>query len=179
MDLTLLSVAGDGEFVVHPWIADALKPYQQEQADQRHRRAATMRLARINAGRGDFGDLVEIARHLAVTRQFDELIGFAEEANTMIGGQLGELSVAAFLGQVVPMVPQEVDGFLTLADREMRALLNTGSVAAAIDRATTMFATAKQRAEADPATSKRNATCTRTHTHTHTHTSPSISLPAI
>ena len=150
VDLTLISPAGDSEVVVHAWIADALRAHQQDLLDERHRRAADMRMARLEAGRGGFGDLVEIARHRAATRQFDELIGFAQSANAAIARQLGELSVAAFLGQIIPMIPPHVDGYLPLADREMQALLKTGSVAAALDRANRIAATARHKAETDP-----------------------------
>jgi tetratricopeptide (TPR) repeat protein len=148
VDLTLLSVADDEEFVVHPWIANALEPHQHGQADERHRHAVTMRLARVNGGRGSFGDLVEIAVHLAVTRQFDDLMRFAHEVTTING--LGELSVAAFLGQVIPMLPEDADGYLWLTGREQEALLNTSSVGAAVDRATAILTTAKRLAQADP-----------------------------
>ena len=151
VDLTLLSLVGDGEVVMHAWIADALRSHQQQDAlDQRHRRAADMRLARFPAGRGGFGDLVEICRHRAAAHQFDELIGFALDASAAIAEQLGELSVAAFLSQVIPMIPTDLDGFLPLADRELQALLNTGSVAAALDRATRIAAVTREQAEADP-----------------------------
>jgi tetratricopeptide (TPR) repeat protein len=153
LDLTLLSTAGDEEFVVHPWLADALRPYQEDLVDQRHRRAITMRLARLTTGHGDFADLIEIANHQAATRQFDELVSFALTTSTIIATQLGELSVAAFLGQIVPMVPTDTKNFLALADRETDALLNTGNVSAAVDRATATTGIALERAEAEPSNS--------------------------
>jgi len=151
VDLTLLAPAGDHRVVVHPWIADALGPYQGDQAEQRHRRAAVMRWAQLEAGTVGFGDLVELARHLAASQQFHELVEFATAASDAISRQLGELSVAAFLAEAVPLVSAEVDGFLPLADRETQALLDTGSVAAAVDRATAILTVTRRRAEADPA----------------------------
>ena len=109
-----------------------------------------MRLARLNTGRGDFGDFIEIAHHQAATRQFDQLVSFAIEATELLGREVGELSVAAFLGQVLPMVPTDTQGFQNLARREADALQNAGSISAAVDRASAMVNIALARVEADP-----------------------------
>ena len=150
LDLTLLSASDGDQVVVHPWIADSLAGHQGGEEEVRHRRAAAMRLARLQAGRADFGDLVEVCRHHAASHQINELIAFASVAADAIGAQLGQVSLTAFLGEVVPLVPTDVEGFLPLADRETRALLAIGSVTAASTRANAILAAARQRAEADP-----------------------------
>ena len=156
-DLTLLSRAAGDEVVVHPWIADALAEYQREGVGERHRRALAMRMARLEAGRGDLGDFVEVCRHLSETDQFDDLVGFASQVSTAVAAQLGELSVAAFLGEVLPLVPEDVDGYLWLADREREALAQTGSLSAAVQRASALLAVAQELADQDPT----NATAQR------------------
>ena len=150
IDLTLLSVAGDREVVVHPWIAEALSGHQGEDASVRHQRAITMRIARFEAGTGAFADLIEICHHYASSERFTELSDFGQAAVAAIETQLGELSVATFLGEIVPMIPTATAGFLMLADRERQALLNTGSVSAATQRADAILRTVRHRAQADP-----------------------------
>jgi hypothetical protein len=150
VDLTLLSSADDDEIVVHPWIADSVSTHHGDHAALRHHRAVSMRLARLQSGRGGFADLVEICRHHAAAEQFEELLAFAFAAVAALETQVGEYSVAAFLGEVVPMVPADTDGFLPLSDRESQALLNTGSVSAATQRAHAILAAAHKRTEADP-----------------------------
>lgn len=68
-DLTLLSPVGDTAVVVHPLIADALERRHGDDLERRHAAALAMRMARLNAGRGDFGDLVEVCRHLSQLRR--------------------------------------------------------------------------------------------------------------
>ncbi|MCA1568996.1 MAG: CHAT domain-containing protein [Chloroflexi bacterium] len=150
LDLTLLSPADDDEVVVHPWIANALSSHQGDGEAARHRRAVAMRLARFPDGRGAFGDLVEICRHHAATFEIDDLIDFALAAVEALRAQLGALSVSGFLGEVVPMVPAEAVRFLPLADRELTALVETGSIGAAIERATMMLRVAEKRCDLDP-----------------------------
>jgi len=150
IDLTLLSVADDDQIVVHPWVAGVVLTRDDDGVAERHRRAAAMRDARLEAGRVTFADLVEICRHHAGAAQHRELVGFAFSAVAGIEAQFGELSVAAFLGEVVPLVPSSTDGFLPLADRESEALLNTGSVRAALQRAGTLLRLTRESAAADP-----------------------------
>ena len=150
VDLTLLSVASDDDIVVHPWIAGALAERHEDGLAQRHRRAAAMRLARLEAGRVEFADLVEICRHHAGAGQHDELTQFARAAFTAIEQQLGELSVAAFLGEVLPLVPEEHPNHGALGGREVYALLNTGRVTAARERAAELLVVAARQLEANP-----------------------------
>src|SRR5262249_37210027 len=106
-----------------------------------------MRLDRVRAPGWRFGDLVEIARHRAEAGRFDELIGFALAACDALNGAL---SVAAYLGEVMPMVPTEAGGYLPLADHELQALLAAGTTTAALERMKAMIDVARTRAQADP-----------------------------
>ena len=151
IDLTLLSAANGDEVVVQPWTADALAQREPELASERHERAAAMRLARIGTARGEFDDLLEIARHLAAAGQLETLLSFTQDVVAPVESSLGELSVATFLGEVVPNVPPRTPGFLELAHREAQALLNTGRVAAAAARAQTILDIAHEHADADAA----------------------------
>ncbi|WP_322761517.1 ATP-binding protein, partial [Frankia sp. Cr2] len=143
-DRTLL-LRLDGDVLVHPWIAHWLVDVEPETRMERHGRAERMRLARIEAGRGDFADLVEVARHLAAQERFDDVVAQALTFTDMLAG---ESSVAALLGEVVPMVPADSRGFLELVERELAALLNTGGTAAARDRGESLVAAARRLAEA-------------------------------
>ncbi len=62
--------------------------------------------------------------------------------------------MAALLGEIVMMVRPDTRGFLELVDRELAALLNIGSTAAARDRGEVMVASARRLAEADPTNSE-------------------------
>ncbi|WP_239310711.1 hypothetical protein, partial [Frankia sp. Cj3] len=135
-DRTLL-LRLDGDVLVHPWIAHWLADVEPETRTERHGRAERMRLARLEAGRADFADLVEVARHLAAQERFDDVVA---QTLTFTGVLAGESSVAALLGEVGPMVPADSRGFLELVERELTALLNTGSTAAARDRGSAMVA---------------------------------------
>ncbi|WP_239340160.1 tetratricopeptide repeat protein, partial [Frankia sp. CiP3] len=149
-DRTLL-LRLDGDVLVHPWIAHWLADVEPETRTERHGRAERMRLARLEAGRADFADLVEVARHLAAQERFDDVVA---QTLTFTGMLAGESSVAALLGEVGPMVPADSRGFLELVERELTALLNTGSTAAARDRGSAMVASARRLAEADPTNSQ-------------------------
>ncbi|KLL12827.1 hypothetical protein [Protofrankia coriariae] len=151
-DRTLL-LRLDGDVLVHPWIAARLVDVEPETRAERHGRAERMRLARLDAGRGDFADVVEVARHRSAQHRFDDVVAFTLDVAEML---TGESSVAALLGEVVPMVPPDSRGFLELVDRELAALLNIGITSAAWERGDTMVASARRlaEAEADPTDSQ-------------------------
>ncbi|MEK8109409.1 hypothetical protein NKG94_41955 [Micromonospora sp. M12] len=150
IDSTLLSRAAEGDIMVLAWVSEALRRYQGSAWPTRHQRAIVMRSARLTNGNGTFTDLVEIARHYAALHQTEQMIDFALLAAETIARQLGELSVAAFLGEIVDLVPTTDRTFLPLADREAQALLATGSIDAAFNRYTKILLTTAQFAEANP-----------------------------
>ena len=149
IDLTLFSRIGLDQIVVHPWIADAVAERQGNELAARHMRAAVMRIARVNSSDGRFADLVEVCRHFAGAHMHDDLVGFGFQAVDAIK-RFGELSVAAFLGEIVPLVVPEHPHYVWLADRETQALLNTGSVSVARQRTNHLLAVTKMRVEAEP-----------------------------
>jgi tetratricopeptide (TPR) repeat protein len=147
VDLTLMTPSVDGELAVHGWVAESLAAYQGADQTIRHDRAAEMRLGRTRAGTWSFGDLVEIARHRAGAGRSDDLISFALAACDALRGTV---SVAAYLGEVMPLVAPATARYLQLADRELQALLASGSTGAALQRAKVIVDFAASRAEADP-----------------------------
>ena len=110
--LTLLTAAGVEGVVVHPWVGEALLAHQGPAVAGRHERAAQMRIARINTGRAGFDDLVEVARHLAAIQRYDDLAAYALSA---ADAGLGEVSVAALLGEILRTLPTDHAGYLSVA----------------------------------------------------------------
>ena len=146
--LTLLGTAPPGELVVHPWISAALLRNEPgERLVQRHRRAAAMRLHRLQEGRGGFDDLVELIRHFAGCGDYDAAVAVAFEGCDLLSG---EVAIAALLAEAVPLIPTEHPDYLPLADRECEALLRTGLVTATTDRRARLLLVAQERVAADP-----------------------------
>ena len=150
IDLTLLATVDGNEITVLPWVAETLAAHQGGDVIVRHRRAAAMRLARINAGRGRFGEIIETARHFTAAGEVEQFVQFTYEASVRLAADDGALSVAAFLGELLPAVPTSHPNFLPLADREIAALLNTGRLSAARNRADAMLRIAEGRCQANP-----------------------------
>ncbi|MDN3356130.1 CHAT domain-containing protein, partial [Actinomadura sp. DC4] len=148
-DLTLLTTVGD-EILAHSWVAMALVPHQGDQLSRRHRQALAMRLARLQEGRAGYDDLIDIAHHYAATHQYDDLTDFALGAAEVLAHQVGELSVAAFLGEVTPSVPTDRRGYLLVLERESTALVRTGDLTTATARIQAMVETTRQATAADP-----------------------------
>ncbi|MGH3623374.1 MAG: hypothetical protein ACRDQ5_16510 [Sciscionella sp.] len=153
VDLTLLSStpvssALDHELVVHPWISGALLARQADaKLTERHRRAADMRLHRVNHGRGRFDDLVEVVRHLAGCHDYDGAVQAAFDACDIL---TGEVAISALLAEAVPLLPHNHPSFLALADRECEALLRIGLLTATTERRAHMLTVSEDRAAADP-----------------------------
>ncbi|WP_165521722.1 CHAT domain-containing protein [Micromonospora zingiberis] len=163
IDSTLLSRTADGDLIVLAWVAEALARHQGPTGPNRHRRAIAMRFRRLEANRGAFTDLVEIARHYAELNENTEMISFALAAAEMIARQLGELSVATFLGDVIGWAPTDDRRFLPLADREAAALMATGSLDAAYHRTLKLLAVTQKFADADPSNAQAQRDLSITH----------------
>jgi hypothetical protein len=147
-DLTLLSSSHDGQLLVHPWIAEALRRHHgDDEIAQRHRQAARMRVHRWNEGRGGLDDLVEVIRHFAGCGDYDQAVAVAFEACELVGGAVG---IAALLAEAVPLIPSVHPEFLALANRECEMLLQIGLVGATIERRQAMQDVAASRVTADP-----------------------------
>ena len=148
-ELTLLSPAPHpGELVVHPWIGHALQAHLSDaERVERHRRAADMRLQRINTGRGGFDDITELIAHLARSGDHDTAVATARQAVDMVGG---EVAVSALLAEIVPLIPTNHPNYLWLAERECLALTAIGLVSATMDRYHAQLRIAEGRVTSDP-----------------------------
>jgi hypothetical protein len=149
VDLTLLTPLGPEEVAVHPWISGALVAFQGNQVDQRRSQAIAMRLRRLNSGRGDYDDLIDIAHNFAETGRFDELASFGLEIADLLARQVGELSVAAFLGEIIPAMPS-TRRYISLTIRSLQALTRTGSITAGLQQAKAMVEICFREARTDP-----------------------------
>ena len=149
VDLTLLTPLGPEQVAVHPWVSAALDAFQGDRVDHRRSQAIAMRLQRFNSGRGGYDDLVDIAHNFAATGRFDELASFGLEVADLLARQVGELSVAAFLGEIIPALPA-TRRYLPLTIRGLEALVRTGSITAGLRQAKSMVEVCSREAEADP-----------------------------
>ncbi len=149
VDLTLLTRLGTDEVAVHSWVSAALAVFQGDQIDHRRSQAIEMRLRRLNSGRGGYDDLVDMAHNFAATGRFDELAGFGLEVAGLLAEQAGELSAAAFLGEIIPAMPA-TGRYLELSRRGLEALIRTGSISAGLQQAKAMVEIAAREASAEP-----------------------------
>ena len=149
VDLTLLTPLGPEEVAVHPWLSAALDAFQGDQVDHRRSQAIAMRLQRFNGGRGGYDDLVDMAHNFAATGRFDELAGFGLQVADLLARQVGELSVAAFLGEIIPAMPA-TRRYLAFARRGLEALIRTGSISAGLQQAKSMVEICAREVAADP-----------------------------
>jgi hypothetical protein len=84
-DLTLLSPGP--AIVMHPWTAElAIRNLDADQPAL-HQRALAMRWRRFDQDRGDTGDLLDIARHLAALHRYDDITDVAEQATRTVPGR--------------------------------------------------------------------------------------------
>jgi hypothetical protein len=95
-------MAADTTITMLPWIADSLEHPSDPDLSAEHERALAMRYHRFEQGRGDYGDLLDIPRHLAHLGRYDDLAEMARQATQAIGGTL---AVAAYLADIRPLVP--------------------------------------------------------------------------
>ena len=149
VDLTLLTPLDPEEVAVHPWVSAALDAFQGDQVDHRRSQAIEMRLQRFNSGRGAYDNLVDVAHNFAATGRFDELADFSLQVADLLARQVGELSVAAFLGEIIPAIPS-TRRYLPLTQRGLQALIRTGSISAGLQQAQAMVEICTREATADP-----------------------------
>ncbi|WP_433087718.1 CHAT domain-containing protein [Dactylosporangium sp. CA-052675] len=141
-DLTLVRVSEDGA-VVEPWLREALTKAQGDRLAERHARAAAACRRLVDAGRADFATALEGAYHLSG----DELADFA---GAVLAKLSGEVSVAAFLGDVTERLPARHPAYLSLLTRERDALEAIGSTAAAAEKGEEAVAITGRAAKAGP-----------------------------
>ncbi|MEV4627362.1 CHAT domain-containing protein [Micromonospora sp. NPDC049523] len=146
LGLTLVVSSGDG-VVVESWVAEALSHLQGAEHLHRHDRATRMYQRIMQAGRADFQTVTEVVHHLRTAGRFDGLATFAE---ALLPGLGGELTIAAFLGDVTPGFPSDHPAYLDLLGRERDALEASGSTAAAAVKGEEVLAVVSAVAEAEP-----------------------------
>ncbi|HSV67383.1 MAG TPA: hypothetical protein VLJ59_15920 [Mycobacteriales bacterium] len=130
-DLTLVTSLG-GAISMHPWTADLVTRNVDGSLSAEHERALAMRMRRFENGAADYLDLLEVPRHLAYLRRYDDAASVATEAAQMLSGTL---ATAAFLAEIRPMVPDTERAWILIADLEMQSVLSLGDLTAAKDLA--------------------------------------------
>ena len=148
-DLTLLdgSVLG-GDLLLHPWIGAALLRGTPDDYTREQERAIALRLRRFELGRARYLDLLDLPRHFAAVRRYDDVVAVAGQGARMVGGTLAS---AAYLGELRPLIPATERAAVLLADLEMSALLAAGDLRAARQVALANHERNTARAVADPA----------------------------
>jgi tetratricopeptide (TPR) repeat protein len=145
-DLTLLSPGP--AIAMHPWTAElAIRKLAADQPAL-HERALAMRWRRFDQDRGDSGDLLDIARHLAALHRYDEITDVAERATRTAPGTLATL---ACLSEIRPLIPPDERAWIVVADFEVMAVLSAGDLRAATRQLRAMQRAAETRAAGDPA----------------------------
>ena len=144
-DLTLLS---PGEHIVmHPWTADLVTRNTEGDLTIQHERALAMRLRRFEQQRGSYDDLIDIPRHLAALRRYNDIPGIAEQVIQMLPGTL---ATVAYLAEIRPLIPPSQRAWLLVAEREVQALLAAGDLPAATRQLQAIHNQVQVRAAADP-----------------------------
>jgi tetratricopeptide (TPR) repeat protein len=126
IDLTLLTPGAD--VVINPWTAEILDRHTRDGRDERHERALATRLRRFERGVASYPDLLDIARHLAALRRYDDLRGIAEQAARMLPGAL---AYSAFLADIRPLVPDSEPASRAIGKMEYEAVRVAGTLNAA------------------------------------------------
>ncbi|HUZ54305.1 MAG TPA: CHAT domain-containing protein, partial [Streptosporangiaceae bacterium] len=145
IDLTLL-IPGD-EIAMHPWTADLITRNAGDLSLQ-HARALTMRMRRLDEQRGSYDDLVDIPRHLAHLRRYDDLANFADETVQELPGIL---ATVAYLAEIRPLIPPTERAWILVAWQEANALLTAGDLPSAGRMLQAAHPRVATRAAADPA----------------------------
>jgi tetratricopeptide (TPR) repeat protein len=145
-DLTLLTPGPDVE--MHPWTSGLITRNAAADTAPLHERALAMRYRRFKQDRAGYDDLIDVPRHLAALGRFGAV---ADDANDTIQSFLaGTLAVCAYLAEIRSLVPRGEDAWGTIADLEIRALTDAGSLPAATRLAHALLQEYLRRTDADP-----------------------------
>ena len=87
---------------MHPWTAELATRNLDADPAVLHERALAMRLRRFEQGRGSYGDLLDIPRHLAALHRYDDIADIAEQATQVLPGTL---ATVAYLAEIRPLIP--------------------------------------------------------------------------
>ncbi len=148
-DLTLLA---PGEDIAMPaWTADLVARNMPGDPALLHERALSMRLRRIEQNRGGYEDLIDIPRHLAALRRFDDVAALADEALRLLPGTLAS---CAYLAEIRSLVPDSERAWTYVVDLEAQALLRAGDLRSAMRLFQVAHQRALARAAADPASNE-------------------------
>jgi tetratricopeptide (TPR) repeat protein len=145
-DLTLL--IADELIVMHPWTAELITRNAATSLADQHQRALAMRLRRFEQQRGDYDDLIDIARHQAALGDYDDLAALATQAVTMLPGTLATI---AYLAEIRPLIPPAQRAWIIVAAEEVQALLSAGDLPAAARQRQAIHQQVEDRATNDPA----------------------------
>ena len=107
-----------------------------------------MRFRRFEQARGSYDDLIDIPRHLAALRRYDDVADFAAQATRILPGTL---AAVAYLAEIRSLIPTAERAWLAVADREVQFLLQSGDLASARKQLQAMRQQAQTQAAADPA----------------------------
>jgi hypothetical protein len=133
---------------MHPWTAELATRHLATDPAPLHERALAMRLHRFEQGHGGYGDLLDIPRHLAALRRYDDIADIAGQATQILPGTLAAL---AYLAETRPLLPPGERAWILVADLEVQALLSVGDLRAATRQLRAIHQQAESRAAADPA----------------------------
>jgi tetratricopeptide (TPR) repeat protein len=146
IDLTLLTPRDS--IVMHPWTADLVSRNAETDLSAQHERALAMRFRRFQQQRGSYDDLIDIPRHLAALRQYDDIPAFAKQAIKIVHGTL---ATVAYLAEIRPLIPPVERAWIVVADLEVQALLSAGDLSSATRQLRAIHQQVQARAASDPA----------------------------
>jgi len=132
---------------MHPWTADLLEHRAPSRTHQ-HQRALAMRMRRVTDGVADYLDLLDIPRHHAALRQYDDLAVVAKQVTQVLSGTL---AVAAYLAEIRPLIPPTERAWFLVGKLEMQTFLAAGDIPSATRLAHSIYHHCEARAAADPA----------------------------
>jgi tetratricopeptide (TPR) repeat protein len=145
-DLTLLSPGPD--IAMHPWTAELATDRLGADPTALHERALAMRMRRFEQRRGNYHDLLDLPRHLAALRRYNDIAHVAGQAAGVLPGTLATL---AYIAEIRPLIPLAERAWIIVADLEVQALLSAGDLRAAIRQFQAIHQQVENRAAADPA----------------------------
>ena len=127
--LTLL-IKGE-DIAMHPWVADLVARHMAIDLRSEHERALAMRYRRFEQHRAGYGDLLDIPRHLAALSRYDDIVAVTKQATKILPGTQ---AIAAYLANICPLIPQDEQAWIVVADLEAEALLKAGKLPAAMGK---------------------------------------------
>ena len=141
---------------MHPWTAELVTRNTHTDLTAQHERALAMRLRRFAQQRGSYDDLLDIPRHLAALRRYDDIPGIAAQAAQILPGTL---ATVAYLAEIRPLIPPAERAWILVADLEVQALLSAGDLTQPPGSCKPSTSTSKPAPPPTPPTRSGSATC--------------------